>query len=256
MFAFYVQQTENKNIFCFKAQFHKHHCNSAHCYCLPLLRWIFLNMETSWRGAKLLTGGQKNIFHCQFTEDAAFQHQNLKRLSLSGSRADLYGKDECLIDAEGLLRGDQQRRDASERARGEEAFIVNLSDDDLVGAVQHSIGESTHAVPIRRTKITFLWAFLTFHVRQWKSPACAWRWEKTPTAQLTCSFGVWGLSLEPSVTPQPRSEDSARAACRRPWSKQRRSNCYWGLSLFFDVSTLVTCHSLIQSEADMKFCFY
>lgn len=71
-------------------------------------------------------------------------------VSCSGSQTDLQSKDESLIDAKGLLGGDQQRGDASKRARGEEALIVHLSDNSLVRAIQSPIRERTHTIPIRQ----------------------------------------------------------------------------------------------------------
>lgn len=63
---------------------------------------------------------------------------------------DLHSKDESLIDTKGLLRGDQQRGDASEGAREEKALIIHLSDNDLVRAIQHPVRECTHTIPIRK----------------------------------------------------------------------------------------------------------
>lgn len=58
-----------------------------------------------------------------------------------------------MIDTNGLLRGDQQRGDASERAREEEALIIHLSDNNLVRAIQHPVRERTHTIPIRERNI-------------------------------------------------------------------------------------------------------
>lgn len=54
-----------------------------------------------------------------------------------------------MIDAKGLLRGDQQRGDASDRAREEEALIIHLSDNNLVRAIQHPVRECSHTIPMR-----------------------------------------------------------------------------------------------------------
>lgn len=66
------------------------------------------------------------------------------------SHTDLHSEDESLIDTKGLLRGDQERGDAGDGARREEALIVNLSDNSLVRTVQHTVSECTHTVPAAR----------------------------------------------------------------------------------------------------------
>lgn len=66
--------------------------------------------------------------------------------SFGRSATDLHGEDEGLIDTKGLLRRDEQRGGASERAGGEEALVVHLSYNHLVGTLQHPVGESTHAI--------------------------------------------------------------------------------------------------------------
>lgn len=65
---------------------------------------------------------------------------------LGRSATDLHGEDEGLIDTKGLLRRDEQGGGASERAGRQEALAVHLSDHSLVGALQHPVGERTHAV--------------------------------------------------------------------------------------------------------------
>lgn len=66
--------------------------------------------------------------------------------------ADLHSEDESLIDTENLLWGDQERTHPSERTRWEEALIVNLSNNKLVRAIQHPVGEHTHTIPVRHRK--------------------------------------------------------------------------------------------------------
>lgn len=83
-------------------------------------------------------------------QDTAFKTKNLKCVTCSGSSTNLHSKDKRLIDTKGLLRGDQQRGDAGERAREEKALIIHLSDNNLVGAIQHPIRECTHTIPIRQ----------------------------------------------------------------------------------------------------------
>lgn len=65
---------------------------------------------------------------------------------LGRSATDLHGEDEGLIDTKGLLRRDEQGGGAGERAGRQEALAVHLSDHSLVGALQHPVGERTHAV--------------------------------------------------------------------------------------------------------------
>lgn len=65
---------------------------------------------------------------------------------LGHSATDLHGEDEGLIDTKGLLRRDEQGGGAGERAGREEALAVHLSDHSLVGALQHPVGQRTHAV--------------------------------------------------------------------------------------------------------------
>lgn len=78
---------------------------------------------------------------------------NIQRILLyKNPQTDLHSKDESLIDTKGLLRGDQQRGDASERAREEEALIINLSNNNLVREIQHPVGECTHTIPITHRK--------------------------------------------------------------------------------------------------------
>lgn len=78
-----------------------------------------------------------------------------------------------MIDTKGLLRGDQQRGDASEGAREEEALIIHLSDNDLVRAIQHPVRECTHTIPIRKRETQShrvlsdaLYTFLSFCIVQ------------------------------------------------------------------------------------------
>lgn len=60
--------------------------------------------------------------------------------------ADLHGEDEGLIDTKGLLRRDEQRGGASKRAGGEEPLVVHLGYNQLVGALQHPVGERSNAI--------------------------------------------------------------------------------------------------------------
>lgn len=68
-----------------------------------------------------------------------------------------------MIDTKGLLRRDEQRGGASERAGGEEALVVHLSDNRLVGALQHPVGERAHAISGRHGENTI--ASGSCHVR-------------------------------------------------------------------------------------------
>lgn len=54
---------------------------------------------------------------------------------LTSFQTDLHSQDESLIDAKGLLGGDQQRGDASEGAREEKALVIHLSNYNLVRAI-------------------------------------------------------------------------------------------------------------------------
>lgn len=157
-------------------------------------------------------------YNCWHPEDTALQPRNVKHFVCSSSQTDLHSKDESLIDTKGLLRSDQQRGDAGKRAREEQALIVNLSDNSAVRAIKHPVRECTDTIPSRHKYnsislsefCTYFCFFRTVQCESWRNShvkLCAYLWEQIKPTVLTCLFGVWGLSLEPSVTHQSLLQD-------------------------------------------------